>query len=40
MKSTLKNQTGMSLTTMIALGFVAAVVVVFIIGLVAYLLNR
>jgi len=34
------NRPGMSLTMMIALGFVAAVVLVFVIGLVAYLVSK
>lgn len=35
----LQNRSGMSLTSMIALGFVGAVVLVFLIGVIAYFVS-
>jgi len=39
MKKLLRDQQGMSLSTMIALGFVAAVGLVFVVGLVAFFIS-
>ena len=39
MKKIIENQTGMSLTMMIALGFAAAVIVVVIIGVIVYMVS-